>query len=117
MKTIPNRTLYRCDYCRTHRLSPAAAQHHERFCKHNPNNKHKCFGCQYLTVADGVGSDGQRLKSFTCEALNLPLYSYVAEKRGVASKYGLLPEGCKRMPLTCPAYRLKLIGAPENLPF
>ena len=117
MKIIPNRTLYRCDFCTAHRLSPAAALHHEHFCKRNPNNKHKCFGCQHLAVADGIAPDGRRLKSFTCEALNKPLYSYVAEKRGVAGTYGLLPEGSVRMPLACPAYRLKLIGEPENLPF
>lgn len=114
MRKIPNRTLYRCDHCTAYRLSADAAEYHERFCKRNPNNQHKCFGCKFLAVAKGTASDGRSLKSFSCEALNKPLYSYVAEKRGLR---GLLPEGSERMPLVCPTYQINLIGEPENLPF
>jgi hypothetical protein len=107
MKTLPNRTIYRCDHCTKHRLTKAAAERHERFCKRNPANKHKCFGCQNLKVADGKAPDGRSCKQFTCEAFERRLYSYVAERRGLMHE-GVLGPDCMRMPLECPAYALEV---------
>lgn len=102
MKAL-QRTIYRCDFCTKHRLTKAAAENHERYCKHNPNNKHACFGCQNLRVVDGEAPDGSRCKQFTCEAFERRLYSYVAERRNLLYEHILGPD-CMRMPLECPAY-------------
>lgn len=107
MKVIPNRTLFRCDYCTKHRLTKAAAQRHEQFCRHNPNNKHKCFGCEHLVVtsqAAAVGPEGQLhhagRQSFTCAKLGLEMYTYVAERRDIVDRLGAV----ERMPLRCDHY-------------
>lgn len=102
MKIIPNRTIFRCDHCTTHRLSKGAAERHEQFCKANPNNKHRCFGCQHLVVGPREASDDRSMKEFACAHFNQRLYSYVAEKRGIV---GFAAEqGAIRMPLQCPAF-------------
>ena len=108
MKIIPNRTLFRCDYCTKHRLTKAAAQRHELFCRHNPNNQHKCFGCQHLvhtTAIKGISETGELQRGgyqyFTCARFGGPdMYTYVAERRNMVHKLG---EVC-RMPLVCSGY-------------
>lgn len=118
MKTIPNRTIYRCDFCTTHRLSAKAAQHHERYCRSNPANKHACFGCEFLVVdrqVVGVAEDGnplvERYQSFTCAKRQLSMYSYVAERRGLVEKLG--PE-VVRMPLQCSDYEPEQFDSIQN---
>ena len=114
MKILRNRTLYRCDYCAKYRLTKAAAARHELFCRHNPNNQHKCFGCQYLVVeaeAVGVRADGSLLRGgyqhFTCAKKGVDMYTYVAERRKLLPKLG----DVGRMPLVCDLYE------PEQLLF
>lgn len=107
MIVIPNRTLYRCEYCTKHRLTKAAAQRHELFCRYNPANRHKCFSCEHLVVvsqAAAVGQEGQLQhagrQSFTCAKLGVDMYTYVAERRKIVDKLGEV----SRMPLTCLDY-------------
>lgn len=62
MSVLPNRTVFRCEYCAKYRLTKAAAVRHERFCRHNPTNRHRCFGCEHLMhtqQAAAVGADGE----------------------------------------------------------
>lgn len=109
MKILPNRTIYRCEYCRKHRLSAQAARNHERSCRNNPNNKHRCFGCQNLVVTAGTAPDGRSCKQFTCQAFERRLYSYVAEKRHLLYPH-ILGADAMRMPLKCPAYVAEVYG-------
>ena len=108
MKTIPNRVIYRCDHCSKHRLTKAAAARHELFCRHNPENKHQCFGCEFLVVEKqsvGIRADGSLLRcayqSFTCAKKQVDMYTYVAERRNMLDKLG---DNVERMPLTCDLY-------------
>lgn len=127
MKSIPNRTIYRCDFCSKHRLTKAAMQYHEQFCRHNPHNQHKCFSCENLVVTNeavGVGPDGELRtagKRFTCARLGYELYSYVAERRALVEK---MPANVVRMPLNCASYESEVfpqlnpvpfVGGPEDL--
>jgi len=107
MIVIPNRTLYRCEYCTKHRLTKKAAQRHELFCRYNPNNRHKCFGCEHLVVvqqAAAVGTEGQLhhagRQSFTCARFGIDMYTYVAERRDIVHKLG----DVTRMPIECREY-------------
>jgi hypothetical protein len=107
MIALPNRTIYRCEHCSKYRLTKAAAVRHELFCRHNPANKHKCFGCQFLSVenkAAGVAADGTLIQSghqaFTCAKKQVDMYTYVAERRKLLPKLG----DVERMPLTCDLY-------------
>jgi hypothetical protein len=120
MKTIANRTIYRCEHCSKYRLTKAAAIRHELFCRHNPNNQHRCFGCQFLSVERemiGVRADGSPLvtayQSFTCAKTGQDMYSYVAERRKMLEKLGAV----ERMPLACDLYEpeaFNLSQHPEN---
>jgi hypothetical protein len=101
------RTIYRCDFCTKHRLTKGAAERHERFCKNNPANKHRCFDCQNLQVTEGKSPDGRSCKQFTCQAFERRLYSYIAEKRGMLYEHILGPDAM-RMPLECPAFALEV---------
>ena len=110
MKTIPNRVIYRCDHCSKHRLTKAAAARHELFCRHNPENKHQCFGCEHLVhteAAAAVGPDGTvkyaGRQAFTCAKKGVDMYTYVAERRNIVEKLG----NVERMPLACDLYEME----------
>ena len=123
MRIIPNRTLYKCDHCNKHRLTKAAAARHELFCRHNPNNQHRCFGCQFLSVEReivGVRANGEPLacayQTFTCAKTGQDMYSYVAERRKMLAKLG----DVERMPLACDLYEPESFNFsqhPENPEF
>ena len=107
MKTISNRTIYRCDHCSKHRLTKQAAARHELFCRHNPENKHKCFGCEHLVhteAAAAISPTGQiqfaGRQSFTCAKKGVDMYTYVAERRNIVEKLG----NVERMPIECDDY-------------
>lgn len=119
MKTIPNRTIYRCEYCTRHRLTKAAAQRHELFCKANPNNQHKCFGCEHLvhtTTMKGVDGTGELQRGghqfFTCARHGHDMYTYVAERRNMLHKLG----NVERMPLACADYEPEQYHPTPNHP-
>lgn len=123
MKTILNRTIYRCEFCSKYRLTRAAAVRHELFCRHNPNNQHRCFGCQFLSVENkivGIDKEGAPLLSghqhFTCAKTGQDMYTYIAERRRMLDKLG----NVERMPLTCDLYEpevFDLTDHPENPSF
>lgn len=123
MKTIPNRTIYRCEHCSKYRLTKSAAIRHELFCRHNPDNKHRCFGCQYLSVENevvGVRDDGTIQRNgrqhFTCAKREVDMYTYVAERRNMLHKLG----NVERMPLACDLYEPEVFNFtdhPENPSF
>lgn len=127
MRTIPNRTIYRCDHCPKHYLSKGAAERHEQFCRRNPNNKHRCFGCEHLVAtqeATGVDKDGNLRtagKRFACAKFGRDMYSYVAERRELTQR---MPADVVRMPLECTGFEpesfpelnpLPLDGGPDDL--
>lgn len=83
---------YKCDYCPKASTSASAMSQHERKCKHNPNNKHKCFDyCKHLDRVAGM----KNRVDFMCMLNKELMYSYKAEKSSIKI------EGLKRMPLQC----------------
>lgn len=83
---------YKCDHCPKTSTNPSALFQHERRCKKNPNNKHKCFDfCKHLVLE--INSDTM-FKQFKCGVTNGYMYSYKREYRGLRL-YG------ERMPLEC----------------
>lgn len=88
---------YKCDHCPKTSTNPSALSQHERRCRFNPNNKHKCFEyCIYLNLE--INTDTMS-KYFLCTLKNKEMYSYKAEYRGMNH---LLP--ATRMPLECEQY-------------
>ena len=94
-----NKTIYRCDFCRKYYIRKHHAQYHEKWCKFNPNNMHKCFDyCKHLQRDH---EDETGITYFSCEFYpDEDLYSYIAERIG----HDVVTTGT-RMPLTCKHYK------------
>jgi len=106
-----NEKVYRCDFCNKAIISAGSMKLHERMCKKNPNNKHKCFQyCKNLILEDGerrtseYGEEYIIEKSFLCEKTGKELYSYKLERYKTNAKR---IEKLTRMPLECEFYEAK----------
>lgn len=104
-----NETVYRCDFCNKAIVSAGFMKLHERMCKQNPKNKHKCFEfCQYLVKEQYVDEEDEHgIRNygiyFTCKKRpGIELYSYKLE-RFKSNKKRL--ENMERMPLECELYK------------
>ncbi len=93
--------VYRCDHCNKAMVSAGFMAAHERMCKKNPNNQHKCFEwCKHLKR--DVFNDEV---SFMCGAQNnLEMHSYKLER--YKYKHPRLKD-LQRMPLECNLYEDK----------
>lgn len=82
---------------------------HERMCKENPKNKHKCFQyCKYL-YGERDSYDGEF--HFSCENIKCGMYeknlhSYKLE-REYHGKKRIKENGLIRMPLECEHYEIE----------
>jgi len=101
-------TTYQCDYCNRKMFGAGAMSRHEKLCKRNPSNTHKCFEfCRYLNrTFEGRPysrdpEDGGWIETiFTCKKTGNRMYSYKLEIK--------FPQYVKkdmiRMPLECSLY-------------
>lgn len=105
---IQQETVYRCDHCNRSMLGKGAMSRHEKYCRQNPNNKHKCFEfCKHLEKAftheeTGDYNNEPRITHMTCTKLNIKMYSYKFEKNTTKPINALI--GLTRMPLECDSY-------------
>jgi hypothetical protein len=107
--------VYQCDYCKKKMRSKGAMSRHEKYCKHNPNNKHICFEwCKHLKkerINEGYTDsetgmfeiESSKIE-FTCTAKNIKMYSFLLEKRKTFKP--AFTEGLTRMPLDCNKYEV-----------
>lgn len=102
MKTIENRTIYKCDFCRKTYLTKGPCGRHEKFCAKNPENAHACFHCKHLVVDRNQADDGYSEKTFTCSLLDKQMHTFKAEK----IQHSCL-EYTERMPLKCDKYEME----------
>src|SRR5574344_1975528 len=95
--------VYRCDFCNKALIRKGFMALHERMCKHNPKNKHKCFEyCTHL-IKDRDECSGE--VNFTCNVTMKSLYSYKLE-RFSRKLERVQKEDLERMPLECEFYEL-----------
>jgi hypothetical protein len=88
-------SAYQCDFCPKASTKAGAMALHERKCKQNPNNHHKCFDfCRHLQKI----YKGHNRSGFICLAQDIEMYSYKAEHSSIDIK------GLTRMPLECKFY-------------
>lgn len=74
-------------------MNAGALSKHERKCRRNPNNRHKCFEyCKHLKM-DKCGIN----KTFECLKTGELMFSYKAEHRGL----DFVIKNLVRMPLEC----------------
>ena len=111
-----NEKVYRCDFCRKPMVRAGLMKIHERMCKKNPKNMHKCFEyCIYLEktvleadipVFDEDPYSPREIKfkctNEKCDLFDKELYSYKLER--YERKRNRL-EGLIRMPLECKHFR------------
>ena len=106
------RTVYICEHCGKKMFGASAMSVHEKFCRQNPNNLHKCFQyCQHLKKTGGekrydYEHDGfckRNPISFTCSLLKKELYSYKLENKQRFQIKNIL-KNKERMPLVCDGY-------------
>ena len=98
-----NEKVYRCDYCNRAIISAGSMKLHERMCKKNPKNMHKCFQyCSNLGKHHIQEFDNEIGKIvFFCDAKKIEMYSYKLER--FKSK-AIRIKGLTRMPLECDKY-------------
>jgi hypothetical protein len=97
--------IFECKYCGKKSAWKTVIVNHEKICKENPNNKHKCFDfCEHLIKDVNYDDSGIKETTFYCPKIDKSLYSYKVERcqhmfRHVISKK-------TRMPLECNFYEL-----------
>jgi hypothetical protein len=110
MKTVEKKVYY-CDHCKRHMLSAGAMSRHEKYCRLNPNNRHKCFDlCTHLKRVLLPYSFGEMV----CKVTDCKMYSYKLEKRASLFPYHNLTKGLVRMPLTCNLYKVMTLEEEEK---
>ena len=104
--------IHICEYCRKLYQREHACATHEKFCKKNPCNKHKCFEfCTHLQKVeimemnfdhngDATGEYISEIE-FSCTKTGKDLYSYIAERKGLR-----VINFADRMPLKCDDYEM-----------
>ncbi len=110
---IENMLVYKCDHCGKKQFRKCDMTQHEKWCKENPSNMHKCFqfcpnlikteeeyeGCDHYEPGDTyVG----KKTVFTCAKTGQKMYSFKAEKRKLPV---VNEEGVIRMPLQCEHFK------------
>ena len=100
------RKVYQCEHCNRNMISAGAMSRHEKFCRYNPQNRHKCFDtCRHLQRSRTLreGSDPFSRYSYStnliCGVTGIKMYSYLLEKTGNFRPKFL--EGLTRAPLEC----------------
>lgn len=111
---ITQRKVYQCEFCKRNMLSAGSMSRHEKFCKENPNNQHKCFDwCVHLEKSledigyrSGNPDDDERIRitHMTCLKLNKKMYSFKLEKKANFKPAYIV--GLERMPLECEHHQL-----------
>lgn len=94
--------IYKCDFCGKRQFRQCDMTMHERWCKENPKNNHKCFQfCRHLIKTseeyDGENFVGHRT-IFTCELTKQGMFSYIAERKRLPV---INEKDSIRMPLEC----------------
>jgi hypothetical protein len=113
MKIVENQKIYCCEFCNKKHYKKNIISLHERQCRNNPKNKHKCFQyCKFLDkIYDPCEENGfDRLIEFSCKNekcgfYEKPLYSFKYE-RFHSNKIRIEENDLIRMPLDCAYYIL-----------
>lgn len=118
MKTITGK-YYQCEFCGRKMFGAGAMGYHVKYCRENPNNKHRCYGffkdecwglCQHLErteilvpsgyYEDDYGGGSVVQTQFTCKKTGKKMYSYKREKQ----YWQYVTPDMIRMPLECELY-------------
>jgi hypothetical protein len=105
---IQQETIFRCEFCNKPMFGKGAMVRHEKYCKMNPHNAHKCFEfCKYLQKTSNFEYDEEKgcrtgCTEMLCTKRNVKMYSFKFEKNIYKPANSL--DGLERMPLECDLY-------------
>lgn len=113
MKIIENQKIFCCEFCNKKHYRQNVITLHERQCRNNPKNKHKCFQyCKFLKKHNDIFDENElnypaefRCINVKCELYNKLLYSFKYERynRNIEN---IEQNNLIRMPLICEHYVL-----------
>lgn len=111
MKVVENVTIYQCEHCGKKQYRKSDMSFHEKWCKKNPNNDHKCFQhCVHLIKGrEEIDSEMEwptTRCTFQCNVTKKFMFSAIAERRKIVP----LLENVERMPLQCPFYIDRMVA-------
>ena len=95
--------VYRCEFCNKALIRKGFVVLHERMCKSNPKNKHKCF--EYCAHLEKEKNDYSGEFSFVCAKTQKYMYSYKLERFAHKAER-IQNDELTRMPLECQLYEL-----------
>lgn len=100
--------IYRCDYCNKSMFNKGAMSLHERMCKLNPYNRHKCFQyCRWLRKdKDYGGFSCFSCGNEKCDLYEIKLHSYKLE-RDYLGMHRIKEDNLVRMPFQCEHYEIE----------
>lgn len=110
MKTLENKTVYRCDFCSKKLFVKSAMVKHETYCSHNPVNHKACTLCKHISKTTYEYSPGDDYSgepvimtaaAFRCSALNKLVYPTKVERLGLVKQYPDQFEDQIPMPKEC----------------
>ena len=97
--------IYTCEYCNRKMLNKGSMSLHERMCKYNPKNRHKCFQyCRFLNKETDEGEIVFYCGNDDCDFSDKGLYSYKLERFEEGRERA---KSMTRMPLTCEYYEIE----------
>lgn len=79
MEIITGRKIFKCEFCAKVSLNAGAIVQHEKFCRHNPKNKHICFECKNCTILTFIGKH-RTIKDFECSFFHKRIFTYKKQK-------------------------------------
>lgn len=94
--------VYECDFCKIKKLHKGSMTRHEKQCKSNPKNAHKCFEFCKNLERETITTDYEGCYvEFTCKKRpDVQLYSFKLEKDWRGQKR-IKETKIERMPLEC----------------
>ena len=100
MKIIEKK-VYHCEFCKKYSLFKHVITQHEKLCKFNPENKHKCFEyCNFLKKDGGFDCLGELTEvRFYCTKKQIHLKSYKVKRNSYLMErnmnYEWMPKECE----------------------
>ena len=95
-------TAYFCEHCNKLYQRKNACVKHEKYCRKNPANMHKCWSCDHLEYTKAEYDEyGVTPASFFCKKRDVEMWSYIAERRNIQH------EAEERMPLECDDFEME----------
>lgn len=112
MKITDNITVYQCEFCKKKLFRKHAMEHHEKYCRLNPEMERVCYDCIFkketVVKVHKQGEHGEPYtedyKAYSCEKLNTLIYHPIVERKKMIKKMPSVFENQIPMKKDCEHY-------------